>query len=406
MKHSLLYSLLLLGSLSAEELSLEEYLSQTKTEAFAYDYEKSLLEKKKLRDSWIQPLQLRYSISKRNPYNEQGAPTQQAQNAAIVMDQPIFRSGGIYYGIKFSEASYLYNRYSIDVAKRKMIKEAVSLLIQIRQTDLRIDKQKLQIDNSRINLEQKKEQYMNGQLDSGFLNNAIIEKNRVTQVLYDLQTNKERLISKFGTISDVAYDEVEPPHFDLVEESDFLRFNIDLEQIKSEARMNYYNKNVTRSKYLPSISITAGYNWDKNENLSFAGTGSITNETSYYNYGLKATMPLDFNTLRDIESAQVEYLKSLVLEEDKKREMHALYEQVTQNLENFKKKTELSIENAKLYAQLLEDTNQLYKAGYKTEYDVQNLTNSLAIEKIDQELFGLEKQLELLNLYEKLMNEE
>jgi len=406
MKHYLLYlSLACSCFLQAEELGLDGYISQLKTQEFFYDYEKTLLEKKKLRDSWVQPLQLQYSFTKQNPYNEAGAQTQTVQRAAIVMDQPIFRSGGIYYGIKFAQASYRYNKYSIDVAKRKMIKEAVSLLMQIKQTKLSIQRQELQIDNSRINLEQKKEQYLNGQLDSGFLNNAIIEKNRVTQILYDLQTNLERLVSKFGAISDLDIEEAKVPSLKLVSSQDFLENNIDIHQVRSEGERNLYNKDVTTAKYLPSISVVAGYNWDRNENLSFAGAGSITNETKYYNYGLKASMPLDFNTFRDIESARVEYLKSLVVVDDKKRELLALYEQVSQNLKNFDKKIALSVENEALYSKLLDETTQLYTAGYKTEYDVKNLSNSVKIERVDQKMFELDKQLELLNLYEKLMNE-
>jgi len=405
MKHFLLYSLTLASVLSAKEIDLESYISDLKTKEYSYDYEKSLLEKKKLRDAWVQPLQLRYSISKSNPYNESGSPTQKTQNAAIVMDQPIFKSGGIYYGIKFAQASYTYNKYSIDVAKRKMIKDAVSLLMQIKQSRLSIAKQELQINNSRINLEQKKEQYLNGQLDSGFLNNAIIEKNRVTQTLYDLQTNEERLISKFGAISDLNYEEARVPSLTLITQEEFLQNNIDIKQVLSEGEKNLYDKDVTLSKYLPTVSITAGYNWDRLENPSFAGSNVPSPpETKYYNYGLKASMPIDFNSLRDVESAQVEYLKSLVLVDDKKRELVALYEQVSQNLKNFQKKIALSKANEQLYATLLDETSQLYAAGYKTQYDVQNLKNSVEIEKVDQKVFELDRQLELLNLYEKLMN--
>lgn len=406
MKHFLLCSILLLNILDAEELYLDPYISGLKHKEFSYDYEKSILEKKKLRDSWIQPLQLRYSISKSNPYNEQGASTQQTQNAAIVMDQPIFRSGGIYYGIKFAEASYEYNKYSIDVAKRKLIKEAVQLLIQIKQNELNLQKQELQIDNSRINLELKQEQYLNGQLDSGFLNNAIIEKNKVTQAFFDLQTNHERLISKFETISDLDYKEASTPHLRLVSSEQFLEHNIDIKQLQSEGEKNLYNKNVTIAKYLPSVSLTAGYNWDKLENPSFAGQAvSSPPETQYYNYGLKATIPIDFNSFRDVESSRVEYLKSLVVIDDKKRELAFLYEQVTQNLNNYDKKIKLSKENRALYAKLLDDTTQLYTAGYKTIYDVQTLKNSVKIEEVEQKMFELDKQLELLNLYEKLMND-
>ena len=403
MKHFLLCSLLV-SVLSAQDL--ESYLSNLKQKEFSYDYEKSLLEKKKLRDSWIQPLQLRYTMSKSNPYNEQGTSEQKTQNAAIVMDQPIFRSGGIYFGIKFAEASYMYNKYSVDVAKRKLIKEAIDVLIQIKKSELGVVRQELQIDNARIALEQKKEQYLNGELDSGFLTGAVIDKNRVTQALFDIQTNKEKLISKFHTLSDLDYKEASIPHLRLIDSKEFLENNIDIKQLQSQSERDRYQKNVTIAKYLPSLSFTAGYNWDKLENPSFGGNAfSSPPETQYYNYGLKLTMPLDFNTFRDVESNRVEYLKSLVLIDDKKRELVALYEQVTQNLNNIDKKITLSQENRDLYQKLLDDTQALYTAGYKTEYDVKNLKNSLEIEEVDQNIFKLDKQLELLNLYEKLMNE-
>jgi len=404
MKRLVLCSLLLSSTLFAD--NLDKYISELKNKEFSYDYEKSLIDKKKLRDSWIQPLQLNYNISKSNPYNEDGAVTQQQQKASIVMDQPIFKSGGIYYGIKFAEASYKYNNYTIDVSRRKLIKEAVDLLMKIKQNNLNIEKQKLQIDNSRINLEQKQEQYLNGQLDSGFLNNAIIEKNVVTQSLFDLQTNQERLISKFEAISDMNYEEAKIPHLKLIASDDFIQNNIDIKQVQSESEKKSYNKNVTAAKYLPTLSVVAGYNWDKTEDASFFGGGSFNTETKYYNYGLKASMPLDWNTFRDIESSRVEYLKSLVVVDDKKRELQALYEQVTQNLKNYDKKINLTIENRDLYKKLLKDTSQLYTAGYKTEYDVQNLANSVGIEEINIKVFELDKQLELLNLYEKFINNE
>ncbi len=404
MKHFLLCSLFV-SILSAQDL--DSYLSTLKQKEFSYDYEKSLLEKKKLRDSWIQPLQLRYTISKSNPYNERGSSEQKTQNAAIVMDQPIFRSGGIYFGIKFADASYMYNKYSLDVAKRKLIKEVIEVLIQIKQSELRVIRQELQIDNARISLEQKKEQYLNGQLDSGFLTSAIIDKNRAIQALFDIQTNEEKLISKFHTLSDLDHKDATIPHLRLIDSQEFLDKNIDTKQLQSQSERERYQKNVTIAKYLPSVSFTAGYNWDKLENPSFGGNPFPSPpETQYYNYGLKVTMPLDFNTFRDVESNRVQYLKSLVLIDDKKRELHALYEQVRQNLNNIDKKIVLSQENRDLYQKLLDDTKALYTAGYKTEYDVKNLENSLEIEEVDQNVLKLDKQLELLNLYEKLINNE
>ena len=160
------------------------------------------------------------------------------------MDQTIFQSGGIYYGIKFAEASRVYSNYSVDVIKRKLVKDAISLLMQIKQMDLKVDRQNLQIKNSEINLELKKEQYINGQLDSGFLDNAIIERNFVIQALYDIETNKERLISKFQAISDMPHSDVLVPHLEMLDEKQFLDYNIVMQMSKSEIEKNRYNKNV------------------------------------------------------------------------------------------------------------------------------------------------------------------
>ncbi|MBU1658864.1 TolC family protein [bacterium] len=377
--------------------SLEDYISKNKQTQFSYDYQKNEAESSKLRDSWIAPLNLNYSYSKSNPYGSD----QTSENAALKMDQPIFQSGGIYYGIKFAEASKLYSNYSVDVAKRKLIKDAISLLMQIKQMDMKIEKQNLQIKNSEINLELKKEQYLNGQLDSGFLDNAIIERNFVIQALYDIETNKERLVSKFNAISDISYKEAPIPHLTLLDKESFLSHNIVLAMADSQIEKSRYAKNVTTAKYLPRISATAGYNWSKSDSpFQFGST-----EKDYYDYGIKASMPFDVNTFVDVESSRVDYLKSKLVIEDKKRELIALFEQVMQNIENFEKKKVLSAQNKDIYVKLLKDTKKLYKAGYKTQYDVEILSNSVQIQELDSKAFEIDRQLELLTLYEMYVNE-
>ena len=401
---SVLILLFLTSCLFAEEKNkkLEAYISKNKKEQFKYDYKKVEAQSLKLRDSWISPLHLNFSYSKSNPYKNE----QTMQSTSINLDQAIFQSGGIYYGIKFAEASKIYSNYAIDMQKRKLVKDAISLLMQIKQMDLKIEKQKLKIKNAEINLEQKKEQYLSGQLDSGFLDNAIIERNIVIQILYDIETNKERLVSKFHAISDIDYKTASIPHLKILKKDEFLKHNIVMKISKSDIEKNRYSKDVTLSKYLPRISVVAGYNWDKTEDQQFGNTGAgFSGHTDYYNYGLRASMPLDINTFRDIEVSKVEYLKSKVAIKDKKRELLAIYEQVMQNIANFDKKKSLSLENKELYEKLLSDTKDLFEAGYKTEYDVSLLKNSVEIQKIDLKIFEIDKQLELLTLYEMYKNE-
>ncbi len=381
---------------------LDAYISENKKEQFKYDYKKNEAESSKLRDSWIAPLNLNYNYSKSNPYDNK----QIQESTSIQMDQPIFQSGGIYYGIKFAEASKIYGDYSIDVAKRKLVKDAISLLMQIKQMDFKASKQNLMIKNSEISLAQKEEQYLNGQLDSGFLDNAIIERNIVIQALYDIQTNKERLISKFNAISDMKHENAVVPTLKLLTKEQFLGNNIILNMSQSEIDKNRYNKNVTITKYLPRVSLIAGYNWKDSQDQKFSPDApSFSNRTDYYNYGVRASMPLDINTFRDVESSRVDYLKSKVEIQDKKRELTAIFEQVMQNVENLEKKKQLSVENRELYQRLLSDTKELFAAGYKTKYDVELLENSVEIQNMDIEIFEIDKQLELLSLYEMYKDE-
>lgn len=376
--------------------SLDSYISKNKNNQFNFDYQKSEADGSILRDSWIAPINASYSYSKSNPYNTY----QVSENAAIKMDQPIFQSGGIYYGIRFAQASRLYSDYSIDVAKRKLIKDAISLLMQIKQTDLRILKQNYLIKNSKINLKLKKEQYLSGQLDSSFLDSAVIERNSVIQALYDIETSKERLITTFSTISDLSYKDASIPHLELLKKDDFIKNNIVLKMTESQVERDRYNKNVTIAKYLPKVSVTAGYNWSKSDSEFNYGNP----EKEYRDFGVKASMPISINMFRDIESARISYLKSKIVAQDKQRELDALFEQVIQNIDNLDKKKSLSIENIDIYQKLLDDTKELYSVGYKTEYDVETLQNSVTISELDSKIYEIDKQLELLSLYEMYVN--
>ena len=85
--------------------------------------------------------------------------------------------------------------------------------------------------------------------------------------------------------------------------------------------------------------------------------------------------------------------------------MNALFEKVMQSLDNLEKKQALSGENIEIYSKLLDDTKKLFSVGYKTEYDVELLENSLHMSELDSKVYDLDKQVELLNLYEMYVDE-
>lgn len=403
MKVSKILSLLLVAFststlASDKEVSLDAYISDIKEKQFNFDYQKNEADASILRDSWIAPINLNYKYSKSNPYSK----VQLNETAAIRMDQPIFQSGGIYYGIKFAKHSKKYADYSVDVAKRKLIKDAIAILMQIKQTNLKVQRQELQIKNSEINLKLKEEQYLSGQLDSGFLDNAVIERNFVIQNLYDIQTAQERLISSFSVLSDLDYNNARIPYLELLNKEEFIRHNIVLKMVDSRVKKDMYAKDVTVAKYLPQVSFTAGYNWSKSDSEFQFGAP----ERDYYDYGFRVSMPLNINTFRDIESSRVDFLKSKVVARDRQVELVSLFEQVMQTIDNYEKKRNLSLETKGIYTKLLEDTKELFSAGYKTQYDIDTLENSIKIAQTDSKIYEIDKQLELLTLYEMYVNGE
>ncbi len=395
--------LLLSSSLTCnEEVPLSDYLSGLKQRQFSLQRKQAKEQGLMLRDSWLSPLNLNYSYNKSTPYDNE----QISMSAGVSIDQPIFKFGGIYFGIKYANASLDTQNLTIAQQERILIAQALRLLMQIKKGAVQIERQKLLIDNARINLEQKREQYMGGQLDSGFLDSAIIEKNSAVGTLYDLQSGQERLISQFKSISDADYTQLNLPHLEWVEADDFMTRNVDLMLTAQSIERDYYQKQVTMAKYFPTISLTGAYKWERSEKFQLGNTAAgFSGETHYWSYGAKATMALDFNSLRDVESARLTYLQSKVSLEDAARAQSALYEQVKQNLSNFERRIALSQENRALYETLVHDTRILYESGYKTEYDLQNMQNSLQIETLNIAAYGFDRQIELLNLYEKLYSD-
>ncbi len=386
----------------AKPLQLKNYISTLKQNEFSYDLRQNKVNSLKLRDSWIRPINLTYTYSKSNPYSI----VQSYKQMTISINQPIFESGGIYYGIKYSNALKKYNKFSIQIQRRKLITKAISLLMQIKQITLQQQQQKFKIQNSKINLVQIKQQYLAGQIDSGSLDNAIIQKNSTMQALFNLQTSKERLISKFQSISDLDYKTAKIPKITLISKNKFLHDNLLVDELKAQKEKDRYNKLVTKTKYLPSISVNASYNRTTTNNQNYGNSGiGFSATTNYYNYGFTISMPLDYNSLRDIEAVKLSYLKSQNLLIDQKRASKAIFKQVMINLQNYDKKIQLAKQSQQLYLNLLLQTKARYEVGKKTIYDVDTLKNSLKIQQLDIKIFNLNKQLALLNLYEQLKDE-
>ena len=152
---------------------------------------------------------------------------------------------------------------------------------------------------------------------------------------------------------------------------------------------------------MPTLSLQGS--WIKPYKNGSIYLSSYPNATkSYYVYGFRLSMPIDITSYHTIESTRADYLRAKVELNDKKIEAENLYRSVLERLEVIDKKVELAKEDEALYASLVESTKQKVEAGEMTAFDLQTMENSRAIRILDRKIYEIERQLVLLDLYEKI----
>jgi len=398
---NVLKKLFLLCSLVASSLihadELGDILSDNKELLFDYQLESNELESDILSKSWLNPVRVQYSKNFTTQFTDTTVIT---GGYSIVVDQPIFRSGGIYYGIKYSQALRDATRADIDLQKRTMIGDAISILFNLKKIKLEQEKMKYQIKNDAIDIRQKRDSYDAGLLDSSFLDQAILKKSQDETALLEMELTLMELKQRFALLSDKDPGSLRLPALKLMSKTDYSEANLELKRDRLRAAQSDYNQKVTWAKYLPEVSLQGQYT-DADLNPLFARPGL---EEKYYTYGFTVSMPLDINSFSDIEASKVEKLKAAVEVLDRKETVDEEYDWIHNSLSILDKKILLAQKDEKVYKSLFRLTKNLADAGEKTSFDADIMHNSLQIRKIDQKIYQIDKQIQLLKLYVRVEN--
>lgn len=386
----LLCSLVASSVIHADELG--DILSDNKELLFDYQFQSNELESDMLSKSWLNPVQIQYRKNFTQQYTDN---TVNTGNFAVIVDQPIFRSGGIYYGIKYSQAFRDANIAELKLQKRTMIGDAISILFNLKKTKLEQEKMKYQIKNDIIDIRQKRDSYESGLLDSSFLDQAILKKSQDETSLLQMDLTLMELKQRFSLLSDKNPDSLRLPVLKLMSKSNYSAENLELKRDILRAEQSDYNQKVTWAKYLPTVSLQGQYT-DGDLNPLFQRPGL---EEEYYTYGFTVSMPLDINTFSDIEASKVEKLRAAVEVLDRKDTVEEEYNWIHNSLGILDKKIVLAQKDEKVYKNLFRLTKNLADAGEKTSLDADIMHNSLQIRKIDQKIYKIDKQVQLLKLY-------
>jgi outer membrane protein TolC len=367
----------------------EEILSKQRLELFDLNEKKAIEDASKLRKDWINPITYRLSQTHNEKYNP--------LISSIQVNQPIFKSGGIYQAIQYANASQRYAHLDIEIQKKQLIKEAVELLYSIHRIDYTIKKQELLIKNANIDVLRKKEQVLNGLIDASFLDNAILDANARKNELASLKYERKSLILNFSNIASGAYEQFELPIFEIISSKEYLNNNLMLQQSYENVDVKNRFSIMTITKYLPTLNATYEYRHyhDKDNDPMLVKDHEET-------IGLNISIPLDIRTFNDVQSQRIEYLKSKIELNNQQLEEENFYKTAQANIAMLEQKQEIAQEDYKLYGSLLDDITQAANAGLSAPADVQTLENSKQIKSYDIQILELEKQIQLLQLYAKV----
>jgi len=384
---------LIVSFLSASDNS--SLLSALKQEKLDIDRQKIELVSDNLRYDWVKQVMGTYSTS---AFDGKNGLVDKSDIFSISIDQPIFKSGGIYYAIQYAGANREFLRLSTTLSEQNLIKSVISSWLLMKKYDFQIQKQKYQIENAKIDIIRKKEQYEGGFLDSSFLDNAILSKTTLEKNLIDMESLRYTQLMFFQSLSDANYMEITPPSFDMVDKNAYINKSLAIAQQNSQGKRVEFLKKMTTANYLPTFSLFAGY-YNSSDNVGI-------NDDTYSQFGLKVSMPLvDVNRGRTIELRQLDYLKSKLELQDIEKQEGNLYQDYVKKVELLNKKIDIVNIDAKLYDSLLNSTKELYEAGEKTIYDVDNLNNSKQTMLLDKKIYEIDVQRVLLDLYAKMSGE-
>ncbi len=367
------------------------YLSPLYDDIFNTELKKSEVQSNFNSLSWISPITLSFERSWSNQIANGWHPK---NSYSVGIEQPIFRFGGIFYGIKYAKSNYSLAKANIASNRVKLNTQAVNLLFQIEQVKLSIKKLKLELKNRDIEIKKSKELFDAGLYGSEILDNSYIKDATTKRAILDLESNLVALKSEFRKISNKNLEKVKLPKLRLLSKEEYIANNLDIlvAQAKRVSSKNYAK--VIRSKYLPSVSVGARYT-----KLSSVKPGS---KDAFTNYNIRVSMPISVNTFNDLEVAKLDSIID-ALNLKKAKDISSIeYDSVVKNLRIINKRVTLAKKEAKIYKKLLRDTKAQYRAGQKSILDVDLLKNSLQQKYLDVKIYNIQKSLEMLKLYSKV----
>lgn len=351
------------------------------------------------RYEWLSPINLSASHTKQHSQRT-------GQNSAISQlsasfSQELFRSGGIYYTIKYADDKYAYDTVTLEQQYDNYQKEIILAALRIKKYELQCEQSKYLIENKNITLFLKQTQYELGDIDVTLLNDALREKNTQQTNYVLLQESLEREKLELEKYTHTSFDAIAIPTFSLVDQQKYSTNNYNIAAAQYQNRVMYDSYRKEMAQYLPSVKFNAQATYSKYD----SGAVILNQNGTLYSAGLVLNIPLDYNTFASKEEKYSAYLEQQAQTNDIRQEEVLEYKKTLLAIERYKDLNKILEENLELYKQLRKITKKAFDTGYKTGYDVQILDNSIKSDELEIQINKINIQLELAKLHFAVMDE-
>lgn len=338
----------------------------------------------KIKYDWISPLNLSSSYSKSDTQDDGISDT------SISLNQDVFRSGGIFYKIDYANVKEEGSLTSLALENTSLYRELYSSLLSLKKLRFILQQNHFTLLNTEIEVFLKTQQYKTGDVDITELNRALREKNAALKVEL---TAKQAIVEKeieLKKLTNTALESINIPTFELVSKEEYEKTNYNLEVSKLNSSLSDKSYKISRSSYLPTLSVNGAYGYKENPNINF--------DDDYYSVGAMISMPLDYNYYSTLQESKAAYLTNKLQIQESKIDEMALYEAGESKIKNYEAYKLVTQDNITLYTNLIDIVQKALKSGLKTGYDLQTLQNTKKIDELELEISDINIQIEIAEL--------
>ncbi|MDR1450735.1 MAG: TolC family protein [Helicobacteraceae bacterium] len=343
--------------------------------------------RKRLKYDFVGDIRLSGSVTENK--NSNAEEWSRSGQASANFSQDIFRSGGIIASIDYAELWARAARIQLIQERNGYLQNLATLLLQLRQDQIRLKQNELNAKNAEIALLIKQKQYEAGETDITQLNDALQAKNNLQKARLDLQNQSLSRFDEIAKLTSLKPETIPLAPFERIGEGEFIDGSLAARLAKIQSETARTQQTITLSSYLPTLSASAG--------ASYSHSEAIDRES--YNYGLSLSMPLSLTEGWAIEEKKLEALRAKSQERTTVEEVKRIYAQSKNAIEATQKNIEVSKENIALYDSLIRVARAQTQSGDRSRFDLQTLENSRQSDQLEIESSGIAVQIELAKLY-------